>query len=83
MLESATVGEDVGGAVFPTGVFSDGTIVVGGGFFFSSSSENEFSNGYSRRPTTYPLPGTAPWPWISGSSPVQSSSCRSSGGEEE
>ena len=53
ILESSTVDEDVGGAVFPTGIFSDGKAVVGGGFYFSGSSGEELSNGYTRRSTTY------------------------------
>lgn len=53
IVESATVDEEVGGGLYPRGMFSDGSVVVGGGFYFSSASGDELSSGYSRRSTTY------------------------------
>lgn len=52
-LESVTMAEEVGGGVYPRGMFPDGTVIVGGGFYFSSASGDQLSNGYTRRATTY------------------------------
>jgi len=52
-LESVTMAEEVGGGVYPRGMFPDGTVIVGGGFYFSSASGDQLSDGYTRRATTY------------------------------
>ena len=62
-LEAARIEDGVGGALFPSGVFADRTILVGGGFSGSSVSGVELTDGYTRPPTSYQsvqLDG-APW----------------------
>ena len=52
-LEATRVEEGVGGALYPSGVLADRTILVGGGFSWSSDSGVELTDGYTRPPTTY------------------------------
>ncbi len=52
-LSSAALADELGGGVFPRGMFRNRTIVLGGGFYWDSSSGEEISNGYRRPPTRY------------------------------
>ncbi len=56
-VRSSPVDESVGGNLFPRGVFSDRSVLVGGGFYFSSGDDTELKNGYSRPPTGYAAVG--------------------------
>jgi hypothetical protein len=50
---SARIEDDVGGALYPQGIFFDRTVLVGGGFYWSSDSGDELTDGYTRPPTSY------------------------------
>jgi hypothetical protein len=53
VVDVGRLAEDLGGNVFPRGMFDGGGVVVGGGFYWSSSGEGQLSDGYTRRPTVY------------------------------
>lgn len=52
-LRSAAISEELGGGIFPQGMFQDRSIVVGGGFYWSSGHGGQLTEGYTRRETSY------------------------------
>jgi hypothetical protein len=52
-LESVPVSDQVGGALYPLGMFEGGAVMVGGGFYWSGHAGDRLADGYTRPPTSY------------------------------
>jgi hypothetical protein len=53
VVRTAPISDDLGGNLYPRGMFGDGSVVLGGGFYWSSDSGDQLSDGYRRPPTAY------------------------------
>ena len=53
IIDSGHIDEELGGGLYPRGLFANRTVLMGGGFFFNSASGEQLSDGYSRRETSF------------------------------